>query len=60
MQGVETGAKSKFMNTAFLCMAWYALLGKGHALKALEQLSLPISWPSQVSPGLISLKNCVF
>ena len=51
MQGAETGAKSKFMNTAFLCMTWYALLGKGHALKALEQLSLPIPGPVRLAQG---------
>lgn len=36
MQGVETGAKSNFVNTAFLFISWYALLGKGYALKALK------------------------
>ena len=45
MQGVETGAQSNFMNTAFLCMAWYASRGKGQALEALEWLYFSISWP---------------
>lgn len=60
MQGVETGDNRNFRNTAFLCMAWYALLGKGYALKVLEQLSFPSSWSSKVSQELTIMRNYMF